>query len=67
MDLWTREARLFKYGSGTGHQLLELRGANEGLSGGGKSSGILSFLKIGDRAGRRHQVGRHDAPGARRW
>ncbi|WP_298962504.1 adenosylcobalamin-dependent ribonucleoside-diphosphate reductase [uncultured Methylobacterium sp.] len=50
MDLWTREARLFKYGSGTGTNFSNLRGANEGLSGGGKSSGLLSFLKIGDRA-----------------
>ena len=50
MDLWSREARLFKYGSGTGSQLLELRGEDEPLSGGGKSSGLMSFLKIGDRA-----------------
>ena len=50
MDLWIREARLFKYGSGTGIELLALRGENEPLSGGGKSSGLMSFLKIGDRA-----------------
>jgi len=50
MDLWTREARLFKYGSGTGTNFSGLRGANEKLSGGGKSSGLMSFLKIGDRA-----------------
>ena len=50
MDLWTREARLFKYGSGTGSNFSNLRGAGERLSGGGKSSGMLSFLKIGDRA-----------------
>lgn len=50
MDLWTREARIFKYGSGTGSNFSRVRGENEGLSGGGKSSGLLSFLKIGDRA-----------------
>jgi ribonucleoside-diphosphate reductase alpha chain len=50
MDLWVREARLFKYGSGTGSNFSKLRGANEKLSGGGKSSGLMSFLKIGDRA-----------------
>jgi ribonucleoside-diphosphate reductase alpha chain len=50
MDLWTREARLFKYGSGTGSNFSQLRGENEALSGGGKSSGLMSFLKIGDRA-----------------
>ena len=50
MDLWTREARLFKYGSGTGTNFSTLRGANETLSGGGNSSGLMSFLKIGDRA-----------------
>jgi ribonucleoside-diphosphate reductase alpha chain len=50
MDLWVREARLFKYGSGTGSNFSSLRGANEKLSGGGKSSGLMSFLKIGDRA-----------------
>ncbi|MBI5850058.1 MAG: vitamin B12-dependent ribonucleotide reductase [Planctomycetes bacterium] len=50
MDLWTREARLFKYGSGTGTNFSRLRGENEPLSGGGRSSGLMSFLKIGDRA-----------------
>ena len=50
MDLWTREARLFKYGSGTGSNFSRLRGENEPLSGGGRSSGLMSFLKIGDRA-----------------
>ena len=50
MDLWVREARLFKYGSGTGSNFSMLRGENEKLSGGGKSSGLMSFLKIGDRA-----------------
>ena len=50
MDLWVREARLFKYGSGTGTNFSDLRGENEKLSGGGKSSGLMSFLKIGDRA-----------------
>jgi len=50
MDLWVREARLFKYGSGTGTNFSALRGESEGLSGGGKSSGLMSFLKIGDRA-----------------
>ena len=48
MDLWTREARLFKYGSGTGTNFSTLRGEDEALSGGGKSSGLMSFLKIGD-------------------
>ena len=50
MDLWVREARLFKYGSGAGSNFSKLRGENEKLSGGGKSSGLMSFLKIGDRA-----------------
>jgi len=50
MDLWVREARLFKYGSGTGTNFSRLRAENENLSGGGKSSGLMSFLKIGDRA-----------------
>ncbi len=50
MDLWVREARLFKYGSGTGTNFSKLRGEGERLSGGGKSSGLMSFLKIGDRA-----------------
>lgn len=50
MDLWVREARLFKYGSGTGTNFSNLRGKGEPLSGGGESSGIMSFLRIGDRA-----------------
>ena len=50
MDLWVREARLFKYGSGTGSNFSRLRGGGESLSGGGKSSGLMSFLRIGDRA-----------------
>ncbi|MCP4938466.1 MAG: adenosylcobalamin-dependent ribonucleoside-diphosphate reductase, partial [Phycisphaeraceae bacterium] len=50
MDLWTREARLFKYGSGTGTNFSAVRGSDEPLSGGGRSSGLMSFLKIGDRA-----------------
>jgi ribonucleoside-diphosphate reductase alpha chain len=50
MDLWVREARLFKYGSGTGTNFSQLRGEGESLSGGGRSSGLMSFLKVGDRA-----------------
>ncbi|MGL4423698.1 MAG: vitamin B12-dependent ribonucleotide reductase, partial [Gemmataceae bacterium] len=50
MDLWVREARIFKYGSGTGSNFSSVRGDGEPLSGGGKSSGLMSFLKIGDRA-----------------
>tara|TARA_R110002020_G_scaffold36894_50_gene111084 strand:+ start:385 stop:4110 length:3726 start_codon:yes stop_codon:yes gene_type:complete len=50
MDLWVREARLFKYGSGTGSNFSMLRGEGEPLSGGGRSSGLMSFLRIGDRA-----------------
>lgn len=50
MDLWTKEARLFKYGSGTGSNFSALRGNGESLSGGGRSSGMMSFLRIGDRA-----------------
>ncbi|OUD08590.1 ribonucleoside-diphosphate reductase, adenosylcobalamin-dependent [Marivivens niveibacter] len=50
MDLWVREARLFKYGSGTGTNFSSLRGVGEKLSGGGQSSGLMGFLKIGDRA-----------------
>ncbi len=50
MDLWVREARLFKYGSDTGTNFSHLRGEGEALSGGGKSSGLMGFLKIGDRA-----------------
>ncbi|TZF85568.1 vitamin B12-dependent ribonucleotide reductase (plasmid) [Pedobacter sp. BS3] len=50
MDLWVREARIFKYGSGVGTNFSSIRGENERLSGGGYSSGLMSFLKIGDRA-----------------
>jgi len=50
MDLWVREARIFKFGSGAGSNFSSIRGENELLSGGGKSSGVMSFLKIGDRA-----------------
>jgi ribonucleoside-diphosphate reductase alpha chain len=50
MDLWTREARIFKFGSGAGSNFSAIRAENERLSGGGKSSGVMSFLKIGDRA-----------------
>ncbi|MGD9715361.1 MAG: adenosylcobalamin-dependent ribonucleoside-diphosphate reductase, partial [Thermomicrobiales bacterium] len=50
MDLWVREARLFKYGSGTGTNFSALRGEGEPLSGGGSSSGLMSFLRVGDRA-----------------
>ncbi len=50
MDLWIREARLFKYGSGTGSNFSDLRASDEPLSGGGRSSGLLSFLRVGDRA-----------------
>ena len=50
MDLWTREARIFKYGSGVGTNFSKVRGASEKLSGGGKSSGLMSFLRVGDRS-----------------
>lgn len=50
MDLWTREARIFKYGSGVGTNFSTLRGEGESLSGGGKSSGLMSFLRVGDRS-----------------
>jgi ribonucleoside-diphosphate reductase alpha chain len=50
MDLWTREARIFKYGSGVGTNFSPIRGENEKLSGGGRSSGLMSFLKVGDRS-----------------
>ena len=77
MDLWVREARLFKYGSGTGSNFSQVRGEGEPLSGGGRSSGLMSFLKIGDRAAgaiksggtttarRQDGVGRHRPPGHR--
>ncbi len=50
MDLWTREARIFKYGSGVGTNFSKIRSENERLSGGGRSSGLMSFLKVGDRS-----------------
>ncbi|MCC7021976.1 MAG: vitamin B12-dependent ribonucleotide reductase [Thermomicrobiales bacterium] len=50
MDLWIREARIFKYGSGTGTNFSAVRGEGEPLSGGGTSSGLMSFLRVGDRA-----------------
>ncbi|HEY9086498.1 MAG TPA: LAGLIDADG family homing endonuclease, partial [Candidatus Tyrphobacter sp.] len=50
MDLWVREARIFKFGSGTGSNFSKLRGVGERLSGGGTSSGLMSFLRVGDRA-----------------
>ncbi len=49
-SLLTREARIFKYGSGTGSNFSNLRGKGERLSGGGQSSGLMSFLKIFDVA-----------------
>ena len=59
MDLWVREARLFKYGSGTGTNFSRLRAESENLSGGGKSSGLMSFPEDRRPRRRRHQVGRH--------
>jgi ribonucleoside-diphosphate reductase alpha chain len=50
MDLWVREARIFKYGAGSGSNFSKIRGEGERLSGGGSSSGLMSFLKVGDRA-----------------
>ncbi len=50
MDLWLREARIFKFGSGAGSNFSAIRAEGERLSGGGSSSGVMSFLKIGDRA-----------------
>ena len=49
-DLVKTEARLFKYGSGTGTNFSRLRGRQEKLSGGGTSSGLMSFLEVFDRA-----------------
>ena len=65
MDLWVREARLFKYGSGTGSNFSNIRGINEPLSGGGKSSGLMSFLKIGDRSAGDRGAGGRAAAGRR--
>ena len=45
-----REARIFKYGSGSGANYSKIRAAGERLSGGGTSSGLMSFLKVFDRA-----------------
>ena len=50
MDLWVREARIFKHGAGTGRNFSDIRGEGERLSGGGTSSGLMSFLRVGDRA-----------------
>jgi ribonucleoside-diphosphate reductase alpha chain len=50
MDLWVREARIFKFGSGSGSNFSQIRGAGEKLSGGGTSSGLMSYLRVGDRA-----------------
>ena len=60
MDLWVREARLFKYGSGSGSNFSKIRGDGEPLSGGGRSSGLMSFLRIGDRAAGAIKSRRHD-------
>jgi ribonucleoside-diphosphate reductase alpha chain len=49
-DLVKSEARLFKYGSGTGSNFSSIRGRQEKLSGGGTSSGLMSFLEVFDRA-----------------
>ncbi len=49
-DLVKSEARLFKYGSGTGTNFSTIRGKQEKLSGGGTSSGLMSFLEVFDRA-----------------
>ena len=48
-DLIKNEARLFKYGSGTGTNFSKIRGNQEKLSGGGSSSGLMSFLEVLDR------------------
>ncbi len=63
MDLWVREARIFKYGSGVGTNFSSIRGEGEKLSGGGTSSGLMSFLKIGDcSAGAINQEEQPDVP-----
>jgi len=49
-ELAKNEARLFKYGSGTGTNFSKIRGRQEKLSGGGTSSGLMSFLEVLDRA-----------------
>jgi ribonucleoside-diphosphate reductase alpha chain len=48
-DLVKNEARIFKYGSGTGTNFSKIRAATEKLSGGGYSSGLMSFLEVLDR------------------
>lgn len=50
MDLVTRESRVFKFGGGSGSNFSNLRGKEEPLSGGGKSSGVMSFLRVNDVA-----------------
>ncbi len=50
MGLITKEARVFKFGSGSGSNFSKIRGKGEKLAGGGESSGLLSFLKINDKA-----------------
>ena len=62
MDLWVREARLFKYGSGTGSNFSRLRGEGERLSGGGQVLRPDELPEDRRPRGGRHQVGRHDAP-----
>lgn len=49
-DLMIREGKLFKFGSGSGSNFDNIRGKNEPVSGGGKSSGLLSFLRTIDRS-----------------
>jgi ribonucleotide reductase alpha subunit len=49
LSLYTREATVFKYGSGSGTNFSDLRGKGEALSGGGTSSGLLSWLVGSDR------------------
>lgn len=50
MDLLTKEARLFKYGSGSGTNFSNISERGGALEGGGESSGVLSFLKVSDRS-----------------
>lgn len=49
-DLLHREARVFKYGSGTGTNFSNIRSEGESISCGGKSSGLMRFLKVFDAA-----------------
>ena len=67
MDLWVKEARLFKFGSGTGTNFSNLRGEGEQLSGGGVSSGVMSFLKIGDRAAGANKVRWYNKKSRKKW